>query len=318
MATYNVTYDGNTNTSGNVPVDETDYSTADTITVLSNTGHLTKTGYAFIGWNTAADGSGTTYRQGDEFAMAAADVDLYAKYTASLYTLNKLITNAFYLSKVRAADFQTVGGDDIARGLDLLNEVLAELCTNTRMIPYYTEYTTDAVIGQEEYFIPNLVEPFSITFNQDTVRYATSQLSRREFFGTTRIDGVLALPFNTHMERTIGGCNLFVQFLPSDTYPFKIVGKFSYDSFTVADLTVNISLTYDLFMIRYLRYLLAKEICNFYGVPMSPQIEEVLQRIAGNLNDSNPIDLTSRSHDLYNDNNSINWASVNLGKGYTP
>ena len=39
------------------------------------------------------------------------------------YSVNKLITNAFYLSKVRSKDFQTVGGDDIAVGLDLLNEI---------------------------------------------------------------------------------------------------------------------------------------------------------------------------------------------------
>jgi hypothetical protein len=84
------------------------------------------------------------------------------------YSVNKLITNAFYLSKVRSKDFQTVGGDDIAVGLDLLNEVLSETSINTKMIPYYREYITAAVIGQEKYFIPYLVEPFSLTFNDTT------------------------------------------------------------------------------------------------------------------------------------------------------
>jgi hypothetical protein len=220
MATYTVTYDGNTSTAGNVPVDDTDYATADTITVLGNLGYLTRPGYAFAVWNTVADGSGSSYHQGDEFAMASADVDLYAIWVADLYTVNKLITNAFYLSKVRSKDFQTVGGDDITVGLDLLNEVLSELCINTKMIPYYTEYVTNAVVGQEEYFIPNLVEPFSITFNMDTVRYATSQLSRREFHGTTRIDDVTALPFNTRMERTVDVSSVIL-YLSSMRSPIK-------------------------------------------------------------------------------------------------
>ena len=234
------------------------------------------------------------------------------------YSVNKLITNAFYLSKVRSKDFQTVGGDDIAIGLDLLNEVLAETSINTKMIPYYTEYVTAAVIGQEKYFIPYLVEPFSLTFNMTTVRYATCDLSRRQFHSTTRIDGVIALPFNSSFERTLGGCDLYVQFLPADTYPFKIWGKFALEMLTTGDLPNDLLDTYDMFYIRYLRHLLAVEICNYYGVALNPEVKAILDRISGNLNDMNVIDLTTRKLDMYDDKNAINWASANLGKGFTP
>jgi len=54
------------------------------------------------------------------------------------YSVNKLITSAFYLSKVRSQDFQNIGGDDISVGLDLLNEVLSETSINTKMIPYFS------------------------------------------------------------------------------------------------------------------------------------------------------------------------------------
>lgn len=234
------------------------------------------------------------------------------------YSVNKLITNAFYLSKVRSKDFQTVGGDDIAIGLDLLNEVLAETAINTKMIPYYTEYVTAAVIGQEKYFIPYLVEPFSLTFNLTTVRYATCDLSRRQFHSTTRIDGVIALPFNSSFERTLGGCNLYVQFLPADTYPFKIWGKFAMEMLTAGDLTSDLLETYDMFYVRYLRHLLSVEICNYYGVALNPEVKAVLDRISANLNDMNPIDLTSRKLDMYDDKNAINWAQANLGRGFAP
>ncbi len=234
------------------------------------------------------------------------------------YSVNKLITNAFYLSKVRSKDFQTVGGDDIAVGLDLLNEILAETSINTKMIPYYTERTISAVIGQEKYFIENLVEPFSLTFNMTTVRYATTQLSRREFHSTTRIDGVIALPFDVSFERVVGGCNMYVQFLPADTYPFKIWGKFALELLTNADLRTDLLETYDMFYIRYLRYLLAQELCNYYGLPFSAELRLVSDRIAANLNDMNPIDLTTRKLDMYDDKNAINWAQVNLGRGFSP
>ena len=77
---YAVTYDGNTNTSGSVPTDGTSYNTTDTVTVLGNTGSLVRTGYTFAGWNTAADGSGTSYNVGDTFVMDNNDVTLYAKW----------------------------------------------------------------------------------------------------------------------------------------------------------------------------------------------------------------------------------------------
>jgi Listeria-Bacteroides repeat domain (List_Bact_rpt). len=61
-----------------VPVDSASYAAKATVTVLGNSGSLTKTNYAFSGWNTAADGSGTTYVAGATFTMASASVTLYA------------------------------------------------------------------------------------------------------------------------------------------------------------------------------------------------------------------------------------------------
>ena len=231
------------------------------------------------------------------------------------YSLNKLITNALYLSKVRSKDFQTVGGDDIAVGLDLFNKVLASTAANTRMIPYYSEYDIAAIVGQEEYFIPNLVEPMSLTFNMTTVRYATSQLTRRQYHATTRIDGIIALPFNVSFERVLGGCNMYVQFLPADTYPFKIWGKFSLENVTVADLPTDLLITYDLWYIDYLEHWTAKRICNYYGVPINPEVQAIIDQVSANVNDMNPIDLTSRRYNLYTDKNGLGWAQVNLGHG---
>jgi DNA-binding beta-propeller fold protein YncE len=78
--TYTVTYDGNGNTGGTVPVDPTHYTQGQTVTVLGNTGNLVKTLYAFTGWNTQPDGSGTTYAGGDHFRIGSANVTLYAKW----------------------------------------------------------------------------------------------------------------------------------------------------------------------------------------------------------------------------------------------
>jgi uncharacterized repeat protein (TIGR02543 family) len=76
-----VTYNGNTNTGGNAPTDGfSPYSSGSTVTVLGNSGSLAKTGFTFAGWNTEADGSGTSYSQGNTFTIND-NTTLYARWT---------------------------------------------------------------------------------------------------------------------------------------------------------------------------------------------------------------------------------------------
>jgi uncharacterized repeat protein (TIGR02543 family) len=84
VATYTVTYNGNTNTSGNVPTDgSSPYSSGSSVTILGNSGSpiLAKSGFTFAGWNTAANGSGTSYTQGNTFSINSNTI-LYARWTA--------------------------------------------------------------------------------------------------------------------------------------------------------------------------------------------------------------------------------------------
>ncbi|MHA7965828.1 InlB B-repeat-containing protein [Paenibacillus sp. CAU 1782] len=85
---YRVGYDGNGATGGLVPVDSQTYETGNSVTVSDNVGGLVKTGFTFIGWNTEADGSGTSYAANDTFNINAADVILYAVWEMNHYTLS--------------------------------------------------------------------------------------------------------------------------------------------------------------------------------------------------------------------------------------
>jgi uncharacterized protein (TIGR02145 family)/uncharacterized repeat protein (TIGR02543 family) len=78
--TFTVTYNGNSNTAGTVPVDSGNYQTGTMVTVKGNTGNMVKVGCAFAGWNTASDGSGTAYAEGTAFSMGSANTSLYAQW----------------------------------------------------------------------------------------------------------------------------------------------------------------------------------------------------------------------------------------------
>ena len=108
--TYTVTYDGNGSTGGTVPTDSSSpYENGATVTVLGNTGTLVRTGYAFAGWNTQADGNGTDRTVGSTFIMGTADVTLYAKWTNSVHN----ITRNTYYAVIQAALDDANSGDTI-------------------------------------------------------------------------------------------------------------------------------------------------------------------------------------------------------------
>ena len=75
-----VTYDPNGADSGTAPVDGNSYFEGDTITVLGNSGGLAKTDYSFSGWNTASDGTGTVYNEGDSIIIGTESITFYAMW----------------------------------------------------------------------------------------------------------------------------------------------------------------------------------------------------------------------------------------------
>lgn len=78
---YSVTYHGNGNDGGSVPIDKKRYTVGQKVTVSANDGVLTKSGYVFIGWNRQADGLGKHYASETTFAMETTPVTLYAQWT---------------------------------------------------------------------------------------------------------------------------------------------------------------------------------------------------------------------------------------------
>lgn len=82
---FTISYAGNTSESGTVPVAQTYYAGGPRLTVATNTGNLRKAGYTLIGWNTAANGSGTSYALGGTNATFSSNTTLYAQWTGTTY-----------------------------------------------------------------------------------------------------------------------------------------------------------------------------------------------------------------------------------------
>ena len=83
LPSYTVSYNANGGT-GSIP-SQTVYSDDPTVTLSNGTG-FSRTGYTLTNWNTASDGTGTSYSLGQTISVSA-NIPLYAIWTEITYTV---------------------------------------------------------------------------------------------------------------------------------------------------------------------------------------------------------------------------------------
>ncbi len=232
------------------------------------------------------------------------------------YTALQLITRAYYLSQVVSRELETPTGQQIEDGLYLLNTLFDYKSTDIRLIPYYTEYFFNTVAGTEMYFIPDLLDVDTFTFNIGDVRYPMQDLTRKQYFAGPRVDNIETLPFSYRCERVFGGMNLYLYFVPGDVYNMRIWGKFAIPEVT---LTTDLSVYLDKYYIEYYRNSLSEAICNEWGTTLPDQVKTTLAEMTKKLMDVSPKDLLCNKQSYFTSNiGGIDWQAVNLYKGFWP
>ena len=247
-------------------------------------------------------------------------------------TARQLITRSWYLSGIVARNLQTVTGDQITDGLTLLNALFDNEQIDTALIPYWQYIQLPAVPGQEYYFLPYVADVESMTFNLDVVRYSMDSTTRRNYYGSARVDNISSLPFNYNFNRALGGGNLAIYFLPENNFPLKLMVKiFLFDVTLDQDLT-NISETVpyifinssnqglDTGYIEYLRYALARYMCSEYGIQFNPESEKIYKELVRKLMYVSPPDLSMIKSTILAADNQVGWnyGDVNIGRGWRP
>jgi hypothetical protein len=231
------------------------------------------------------------------------------------YTVQQLITFSYYLSNLLARGLEEVSAQQITDGLDRFNGMLATATSQIGLIPYFQEYDFPAVINQEVYYVPSLVEVETMTFNINNVRYSMMETSREKYFATPRVDNIDALPYMWHFERLLNGGNIYLYFLPQQAYVMKLWGKFKLNQ---ATLETDLTLVYEDFYIEYLKYKLAKALCDFNGAMFPPQHQVQLESYEKTIRNVIPLDLTMKKISSFSGAQPFNYADANIGRGFRP
>ena len=251
---YTIKYDANGG-SGSISDDEIEYG--ETTNAANNT--FTRTNYSFIGWNTKADGSGTSYSEGDEITFTSTtNGDILTIY--ALWKENKTLTiNAGYGINAISADGWTnssanviskripdqtdVDLDDITitykEGYEGTSYVLA-IGNGTLDSNIYTMNTNDATIivsatGLEKPNTPTISGGETKVYNtgdttlscQTTSNYDTD-VTLQYSFGVAKDEFVSPGIENANLldEITIGTEKFYVLDLDNDTDNITVFAKY--------------------------------------------------------------------------------------------
>ena len=246
------------------------------------------------------------------------------------YYAQELVTRAWYLSGIIARNLQEVTGDQLTDGLMLLNALLDFKQIETDLLPYWTYIEMPAVANQEFYFLPHVADVESATFNIDTVRYPMDYTSRRNYFGSARVDNMSTLPVNWNFNRGQGGGTLALYFKPESNYPIKMMAKIFLNNVSLGTDLTNISNAlpytfletsnsgYDTSYIEYLRYALAQYMCSEYGIIFNPESAAILRKYERKLMYMSPPDLRNYKSSILGEGTILNYGYINLGRGFRP
>lgn len=226
-----------------------------------------------------------------------------------------LINRAWYLSGIVPRGLKQVSAEQGTDGLFWLNQALVEKNITGRQIPYYTEYHFNLIAGQEDYFIPNLIQSDCITFTIQQIRFSLYPKSRINYQGESRTDNIQSLPVYYYEQRVNNGCKEKFYFLPAGDYPATITGRFSMPE--VLGASDDLDLVMDKYYQLFLMYDLAIYLCNFYKTPVPQMTQEKWQSLSRSIADINATDLSIQKVSTLTRGGALNYAVVNLGGGWT-
>ena len=228
VQTYTVTYTATDATSGTVPTDGNSYNSGATVTVLGNTGNLTRTGWTFAGWSNGT----TTYAAGDTFSIAG-NITLHAvwsynnRYTddTSNNTITWDLTNPEHESATASAMSWTSSKATMASAKGSSNTAANNYCppaqSSTR---FYTDHSL-TITPVSGYKIN------SIDFACTTEGYATTLANSTWTNGTatatsTDVDVALTDPSNAvsvTFTNTVGVSTIVVHYAQNATLSSIVV-----------------------------------------------------------------------------------------------
>ena len=177
----------------------------------------TKTGYTFNAWNTAENGTGTSYAGGENYTPVAA-ITLYAQWTINKYSVSIVASNADYgsvsVSTVENVPYGTTIKVGASTNILLVNgtEVIASSTDNTAQYTYnfskWTQGSTSGtVVSTTGVTVTGAVTIYA-NFTRELNSYKVTIEPSPSGYGSVSSTSVVSVPYGTSI--TANGATLTI------------------------------------------------------------------------------------------------------------
>ena len=181
--TYTINYNGNGSTSGSTASSTHTYDIASNLT----TNGFKKTGYKFIGWNTAADGSGTAYLDGASVtrAISSGSITLYAQWIEGTATFIQGSDFNIAIKQLANPTFEDVKITTVDTNITSF-EKYTSIPNNTMLSNAEIVSTEDSDFDIYIWYSNGILYYYTEAINVYTYHFATHMF--RELEGLTNVD----------------------------------------------------------------------------------------------------------------------------------
>jgi hypothetical protein len=212
-------------------------------------------------------------------------------------TARKIIHNAYLMLGIKKFG-ETVSGEEAEIGLSLFNELLESFSQNGLLIPYRETISFTMTPNKGVYTVSEVVaadvnaRPIErldyVSFQSDTVIYPCNILTANGFYENFRVQGLASMPYNVLLQKATYQSELIFYPIPDREYVCTVQGKFKFADVELDDRLDELPDVYR----RFMRYGIARELCEAYGVEWSSKNEAIYQELLRTAESSNDIDLT--------------------------
>ncbi|MCK9170931.1 MAG: leucine-rich repeat protein [Treponema sp.] len=223
---YSVTYDGNGNTGGEVPVTGKKFEESEILTIEGNTGSLVKTDYCFGGWAENTDAAEGVFYGGEKFVIQR-DTVFYAVWQKE-----------FEVTADKAPDIIKNISNDATIHItgDITDEQLAAISEAIKENTYRNTYKINLDIRYTGLTkIPD--NAFSLCRNLGTIRLPAgiTEIGDSAFFGSGISSLTLPEGLTTIETNAFSGSSLTSVTLPES---LKSIGEFAFSNTHLASITI--------------------------------------------------------------------------------
>lgn len=189
-------------------------------------------------------------------------------------TTQEVASDALYESGIVSSELETPTAGLIKKAIKQINYILSQEATNLGLNPYYDTYEYTAIIGDEARFIPNLIQPETITYSKNGIRYPLNWLPRDQYFGSGRLNNIETYPSLWFSEPKLGGATIYVYPLPNAAYEFQIHAKFRLQMVTQFQ---DLSLSLEPHFIDYITHRCAERMCVIEGFVCPDNVTKLIR-----------------------------------------